>query len=239
MGLLPVEDDRGAGKLFRGDGVRAQGWYRAWPEGSFTVVTCDFTMLLDTLFAVDTLRYLTVRSPMSSSADHGAATGPSAIAYIETRQERVTTPVPAGSHFAYAEVEYFEDALHGAFADLEWNSIGALSALLADSAAASGGFPASFPRSTRSPASIRRRPEPPSSTKGPQRRCSEPLLERWRPHCQKSDGIVRASLQPSSSRMRIGAKVQAKRKLRLLREWVSPSSSACFVRLPDGPGEYI
>lgn len=145
MGLLPVEDDRGAGKLFRGDGVRAQGWYRAWPEGSFTVVTCDFTMLLDTLFAVDTPRYLTVRSPMSSSADHGAATGPAAIAYIETREERVTTPVPAGSHFAYAEVEYFEDALRGAFADLEWNSIGALSALLADMRGGVGWIPGILP----------------------------------------------------------------------------------------------
>ena len=37
-----------------------------------------------------------------------------AIAYIETRKGWVTTPVPAGSHFAYTEVEYFEDALRDA-----------------------------------------------------------------------------------------------------------------------------
>lgn len=29
MGLLPAGDDRGTGELFVGDGVRAEGWYRA------------------------------------------------------------------------------------------------------------------------------------------------------------------------------------------------------------------
>ena len=55
-----------------------------------------------------------------------------AIAYIETREGWVTTPVPAGSHFAYAEVEYFEGALRGAFAELGWRSIEGLSSLLAE-----------------------------------------------------------------------------------------------------------
>ena len=51
MGLLPAGGDRGAGELFVGDGVRAEGWYRAWAGDGLTVVTCDFTILVDTLFA--------------------------------------------------------------------------------------------------------------------------------------------------------------------------------------------
>ena len=131
MGLLPAGDDRGAGELFVGDGVRAEGWYRAWAGDGLTVVTCDFTILVDTLFAIDTRRYLTVRGPAASEGRAGAA-DPVAIAYIETREGWVTTPVPAGSHFAYAEVEYFEGALRSAFAELEWNSIGEASSLLAE-----------------------------------------------------------------------------------------------------------
>ena len=42
MGLLPAGDDLGAGELFVGDGVRAEGWYRAWAGDGLTVVTCDF-----------------------------------------------------------------------------------------------------------------------------------------------------------------------------------------------------
>ena len=131
MGLLPAGNDRGAGELFVGDGVRAEGWYRAWAGDGLTVVTCDFTILVDTLFGIDTRRYLTVRGPAASEGRAGAA-DPVAIAYIETREGWVTTPVPAGSHFAYAEVEYFEDALRDAFAELEWNSIGEASSLLAE-----------------------------------------------------------------------------------------------------------
>ena len=131
MGLLPAGGDRGAGELFVGDGVRAEGWYRAWAGDGLTVVTCDFTILVDTLFGIDTRRYLTVRGPAASEGRGGGA-DPVAIAYIETREGWVTTPVPAGSHFAYAEVEYFEDALRDAFAELEWNSIGEASSLLAE-----------------------------------------------------------------------------------------------------------
>ncbi len=131
MGLLPAGGDRGAGELFVGDGVRAEGWYRAWAGDGLTVVTCDFTILVDTLFGIDTQRYLTVRGPAASEGRGGGA-DPVAIAYIETREGWVTTPVPAGSHFAYAEVEYFEDALRDAFAELEWNSIGEASSLLAE-----------------------------------------------------------------------------------------------------------
>ena len=131
MGLLPAGGDRGAGELFVGDGVRAEGWYRAWAGDGLTVVTCDFTILVDTLFAIDTLRYLTVRGPAASEGRAGTA-DPAAIAYIETREGWVTTPVPAGSHFAYAEVEYFEDALRGAFAELGQGSIAEMSQLLAE-----------------------------------------------------------------------------------------------------------
>ena len=132
MGLLPAGDDRGAGELFVGDGVRAEGWYRAWAGDGLTVVTCDFTILVDTLFAIDTRRYLTVRGQTPEVGGDAGASGPMAIAYIETREGWVTTPVPASSHFAYAEVEYFEDALRDAFAELEWNSIGEASSLLTE-----------------------------------------------------------------------------------------------------------
>ena len=132
MGLLPAGEDRGAGELFVGDGVRAEGWYRAWAGDGLTVVTCDFTILVDTLFAIDTRRYLTVRGPAPGAGGDAVASGPMAIAYIETREGWVTTPVPAGSHFAYAEVEYFEEALRGAFAELGWKSIEGISSLLAE-----------------------------------------------------------------------------------------------------------
>ena len=132
MGLLPAGNDRGAGELFVGDGVRAEGWYRAWAGDGLTVVTCDFTILVDTLFAIDTRRYLTVRGQTPEVGGDAGASGPMAIAYIETREGWVSTPVPAGSHFAYAEVEYFEGALRDAFAELEWNSIGEASSLLAE-----------------------------------------------------------------------------------------------------------
>ncbi|WP_346695603.1 helix-turn-helix domain-containing protein [Thermophilibacter mediterraneus] len=132
IGLLPVEDDGRAGKLFVGDGTRAEGWYRAWPGEGLTVVTCDFTILQDTLFAIDTCRYLTVRGPAPGAEGRTAMTSPVAIAYIETREGWVTTPVPAGSHFAYTEVEYFEGALRDAFSGLGWGSIGGVSSLLAE-----------------------------------------------------------------------------------------------------------
>ncbi|OUO63747.1 AraC family transcriptional regulator [Collinsella sp. An268] len=131
MGLLPAGDDRGAGELFVGDGVRAEGWYRAWAGDGLTVVTCDFTILVNTLFGIDTRRYLTVRGPAASEGRAGAA-DPVAIAYIETREGWVTTPVAAGSHFSYAEVEYFEGALRDAFSELGWGPIDEVSSLLAD-----------------------------------------------------------------------------------------------------------
>ena len=74
----------------------------------------------------------TVRGPAPGAGGDAAASGPAAIAYIETREGWVSTPVPAGSHFAYAEVEYFEGALRGAFAELGWRSIEGLSSLLAE-----------------------------------------------------------------------------------------------------------
>lgn len=126
MGLLPEPGTPCAGTLFVGDGVRAQGWYHAWAGDGFTVATCDFTMLVDTLFGIDTRRYLTVRAPAAGGD------GPAVIAYIETREGWVTTPVPAGAHFAYTEVEYFDGALRDAFADLEWGSVEEVSALLTD-----------------------------------------------------------------------------------------------------------
>ena len=86
MGLLPAGDDRGAGELFVGDGVRAEGWYRAWAGVDLTVVTCDFTILVDTLFAIDTRRYLTVRGQAPGAGGDAVASGPMAIAYIETRE---------------------------------------------------------------------------------------------------------------------------------------------------------
>lgn len=132
MGMLPAKQDEGAGTLFSGDGVRAEGWYRAWACGDFTVVTCDFTMLQDTLFAIDTRRYLTVRGPMAHPYDREASTEAAAIAYIETREGWVTSPVLAGSHFSYTEVEYFEDALRDAFAELGRDSIDEISSLLAE-----------------------------------------------------------------------------------------------------------
>lgn len=132
MGLLPAGDDRGAGELFVGDGVRAEGWYRAWAGDGLTVVTCDFTILVDTLFAIDTRRYLTVRGQAPGAGGDAVASGLMAIAYIETREGWVTAPVPAGSHFAYTEVEYFEGALRGAFAELGWKSIEGISSLLAE-----------------------------------------------------------------------------------------------------------
>ena len=132
MGLLPAGGDRSAGELFVGDGARAEGWYRAWAGDGLTVVTCDFTILVDTLFAIDTRRYLTVRGPAPGAGGGAAASGPMAIAYIETREGWVSTPVPAGSHFAYVEVEYFEEALRSAFAEIGWRSIGGISSLLAE-----------------------------------------------------------------------------------------------------------
>lgn len=132
MGLLPAGDDRGAGELFVGDGERAEGWYRAWAGDGLTVVTCDFTVLVDTLFAIDTRRYLTVRGQAPGADGDAVASGPMAIAYIETREGWVTAPVPAGSHFAYTEVEYFEGALRDAFAELGWKSIEGISSLLAE-----------------------------------------------------------------------------------------------------------
>ena len=132
MGLEPARDDGGAGELFVGDGTRAAGWYRAWAGDGLTVVTCDFTILVDTLFAIDTRRYLTVRGPRPGAEGRAAQAGPAAIAYIETREGWVTTPVAAGSHFAYTEVEYFEGALRDAFAELGRDSIGEVSSLLAE-----------------------------------------------------------------------------------------------------------
>ncbi len=125
MGLLPAGDDRGAGELFVGDGVHAGGWYRAWAGDGFTVVTCDFTVLEDMLFGIDTRRYLAVRGPA-----HGAG-GPAAIAYIETRRGWVTTPVPGESHFAYTEVEYFDDVVRKAFRDLGWGAVEDISRTIA------------------------------------------------------------------------------------------------------------
>lgn len=132
MGLLPARDDGGAGTLFVGDGDRADGWYRAWAGEGFTVVICDFTVLRDTLFAIDTRRYLTVRGRRPGAEGRAAPPGPAAIAYIETREGWVTTPVAAGSRFAYTEVEYFEGALRDAFAELGQDSISGLSSLLAE-----------------------------------------------------------------------------------------------------------
>ncbi|MDN0062789.1 AraC family transcriptional regulator [Collinsella ihumii] len=96
------------------------------------MVTCDFTMFQDTLFAIDTRRYLTVRGPMTRPYDREASTEAAAIAYIETREGWVTSPVLAGSHFSYTEVEYFEDALRDAFAELGRDSIDEISSLLAE-----------------------------------------------------------------------------------------------------------
>ena len=132
MGLLPALGERGAGRLFMGDGERAEGWYRAWASGGFAVVTCDFTILADTLFGIDTRRYLTVRGPAANEGLADGAEDPMAIAYIETRKGWVTTPVPAGSHFAYVEVEYFEGALREAFAELGRDAIDEVSSLLAE-----------------------------------------------------------------------------------------------------------
>lgn len=136
MGLLPENDTAHVGALFVGDGTRASGWYHAWAGNGFTVVTCDFTMLVDTLFGIDTRRYLTVRGPApSATTSPKDATTPSdtaAIAYIETREGWVTTPVPAGTRFTYTEVEYFDETLRAAFARLGRGSVEEISSLLAD-----------------------------------------------------------------------------------------------------------
>lgn len=115
-----------------GDGKRAEGWYRAWAGEGFTVATCDFTILVDTLFGIDTRRYLTVRGPAANEGLADATLDPVAIAYIETRKGWVTTPIPAGSHFAYVEVEYFEEVLREAFAELGQDAIDEVSSLLTE-----------------------------------------------------------------------------------------------------------
>ena len=89
------------------------------------MVTCDFTVLGDTLFSIDTRRYLTVRGPARGAG------GAAAIVYIETREGRVTTPVPAGTHFAYAEVEYFDGIVREAFRSLGWDVVEDVSRTLA------------------------------------------------------------------------------------------------------------
>lgn len=136
MGLLPVRDTNYAGALFRGDGARAKGWYHAWTGDGYTVVTCNFTMLVDTLFGIDTRRYLTVRGPAAAMTAYPGydveSAQPAAIAYIETREDWVTMPISAGTRFAYTEVEYFDEALREAFAGLGWDSVDGLSALLVE-----------------------------------------------------------------------------------------------------------
>ena len=135
MGLLPCARPNYAGTLFRGDGAR-EGWYHAWTGDGFTVVTCNFTMLVDTLFGIDTRRYLTVRGPAAAMTAYPGydveSAQPAAIAYIETREDWVTMPIPAGTRFAYTEVEYFDEALREAFAGLGWDSVDGLSALLVE-----------------------------------------------------------------------------------------------------------
>lgn len=126
MGFSLQDGACGAGALFVGDGTKVDGWYRAWRgRDDLTVVTCDFTILVDTLFQVDTRRYLTVRLAGSGQGE------PAATAYIETREGWVTSPIPADSHFAYVEVEYFDDALYEAFREVGWNSVSEMSRIIA------------------------------------------------------------------------------------------------------------
>lgn len=125
MGLIPMKEAACSGTLFAGDGVRAEGWYRAWRgQDDFTVVTCDFTVFCDTLFTIDTRRYLAVRHVPAKTG------GPAVTAFIETREGRVSEPVRAGSHFSYAEVEYFDGALRRAFREVGWGSIEEMSRII-------------------------------------------------------------------------------------------------------------
>ena len=207
MGLLPAGGDRGAGELFVGDGVRAEGWYRAWTGGGLTVVTCDFTILVDTLFAIDARRYLTVRGQAPGAGGDAVVSGPMAIAYIETREGWVTAPVPAGSHFAYTEVEYFEGALRGAFTELGWTGPSRESRPFSPRCGTAwAGHPGFSLHSTRSPTSIPLCREPRLSTRGRRRFFSARLSEPSRRLFRRKATREPASLPPSNSRIGDGGK---------------------------------
>lgn len=225
MGLLPARGDGGAGTLFVGDGDRAGGWYRAWAGEGLTVVTCDFTVLRDTLFAIDTRRYLTVRGRRPGAEGRAAPPGPAAIAYIETREGWVTTPVAAGSRFAYTEVEYFEGALRDAFAELGQGSIDGLSSLLAETRHGVGWAPGVLSALDEIARADPAAPGRGSSTTAPRRR-----------PCPRTAGRGSGSSPPWSSRTPGGARARARRRPPRPPEWASPGSSGCSDRRPGAPG---
>lgn len=83
MGLLPASSAAHVGTLFVGDGLHASGWYHAWAGDGFTVVTCDFTILVD-MFSAST------RNATSPCEDRRLLQEPA----LNTLQRRIT-PLPS------------------------------------------------------------------------------------------------------------------------------------------------
>ena len=114
IGLVPsCENPRDCGVLFAGDGKLSEGWYHAWSlDRDLVVATCDFRLLERAAFAFDFTDYFTIRHESS-----GLFPPAQVMAFLETQPRTGHVFMPAGTHVAYTEIEYYDGYFEKVFGD--------------------------------------------------------------------------------------------------------------------------
>lgn len=105
MGMVEDQNENpfGCGKLFRGDGIRTQGYFWVlFHETHFAITKCDFYFLRDTeLTMPSNARYISLRLEYAKHLPPGKI-----VAYMEESGGPVSLTMRMGSRVAYTEVLY-------------------------------------------------------------------------------------------------------------------------------------
>lgn len=127
VGLAPsCENPRDCGVFFIGDGEVSEGWYHAWSlDRDLVVASCDFRLLKRVPFAFDFTNYFAIRHETA-----GILPPAQIMTFLETRPRTGRVFMPAGTHVAYTEIEYYDGYFEKAFGSGCSGSLSRLAACL-------------------------------------------------------------------------------------------------------------